>query len=236
MSVVAVISGAELNTDAWEVCHRGYSLAFVPTKYLRVSVDDSDRVGFWRGRPAKSASNYTVSVAVQNGKYDGRKGVLLLLSETTEEPTDTFVIEEHDRGTHFEKAINLGLWSGLYPMLSQHPDIDPRRQLWWSWKHWYCNMVDANAVRDVEAQFIADCESLHFSVTARNRAAGRLLYKLAREAGWRQLGGKFAALLGLKKGAWITDEEFHRAGASVFPDWARKGVGQFTEEAANPDA
>jgi len=236
MSIVAVVSGAELNTVEWEVCNRGYSLASVPTKYLRVSVRGERPAEFWRGRPCASSQSYSVSVESLCGKYDGRRGILLVLSPTDDEPTGSFGYETIDRGDRFVKVVGIDGWnSGELPMLSHHPDIDPRRQLWWAWKHWYCHMVHANDVRAHEAGFVADCESLYLTVTERNRAASRLLYRLAREAGWRQLGRKFAAYLGLRAGAWITDEEFHRAGSARFGDWElRSSSSQHSEESANP--
>lgn len=181
----------------------------------------------------------TLEVGTKRGRYDGAERTRLSLRvehRTSADALPLAVLDVEQRDGALDIDLRgLGgerLWGATYRQLrTDLTDYDPNRLIGWHWTRYYRHIPHEDALALAESWTIPeDCVTL----AAANRAAGRELYRLSRDLGWRKLTQRERARLGLDGGQWVQEEVYAAAQERLRSGegYERPDVGEATLRAA----
>lgn len=108
--------------------------------------------------------------------------------------------------------------------------------LWWHHSRYFAASVSREDAESLAAEFraevIARASDRPMSLTEANRGADRLLYRAARDNGWRKLTLRERQKLGIDGGPWVSPERYDAARARLGHP---TGCGEYTLSAARED-
>lgn len=234
--VMLVETGDRVHLSASQVCTR-CTWSGVPAKRGTALVAD----GFYpvdQPHPARDRWVRAVEVVRKRGRYDGAERTELVLRwiDPVQRPglEPATLAAEGDPGTVRVRLVGAdggARWEETYQRLPMSLDAyqDCGRILLWHW-HRYYRFLDRDDAESLAAEFKLVCDaSPPADLAAANRQASQMLYRAARDRGWRKLTAREQERHGLS-GQWHRCEEV-LAGRATDGDPA--GVGEYTRREAS---
>ena len=214
-------------------CPRG-GLLGVPLRRIDVLVEDRTNLD--------PRDAWTAEVVQKRGRYSGEyrpRVVVRVLRgvEAVQLPLGLLMLEEQDGGAYGRWAVRLQTaeappsaeWEATFDRLRIDLDgYDLARVVMWQWSRYYATVVRFEDARSLADAFTADPT---WMLSRANQEASRLLYRAARDAGYRKLTQRERLRLGLHSGQWVP-EVVYAAAQERLGGWSATGVGEATLRAA----
>lgn len=171
----------------------------------------------------------TVEVIAKCGRYDGaqRPRIHIGIREgrhDRRDPAPPCAVTVQTSSTNITIRLAVGgdgwsgaEWSGVWERLrSDLNDYNPARVVMWHWRRYYQMIPDTDAVALADAWAAEMSERVAPPTLAEaNREASRMLYRAARNAGWRKLTLREQSRLGLAR-QWVPDQEYAVAQSAYY--------------------
>lgn len=124
-------------------------------------------------------------------------------------------------------------WSRWFPTLkSDLEGYDLKAIILWHWSKYY-NFLQPDDARSLAAEFEIVCPR-NLTLAEANRLASRMLYRLARDQGWRKLTLREKKRYGLEDiGQWIRADIIESIRVKMGLSSRPSGVGDYTDSAAS---